>query len=420
MPAALKLFDLAGADAAVRFSPYCWRTRLALAHKGLPVETIPWRFTEKEAIAVSGQGKVPVLIDGERCVHDSWAIAEYLEAAYPDRPSLFGSPEARALARFVNCWTSEAIHPALGRIIAPGLPAIVAEKDRAYFVSSREARFGMSLAALADERDKWLASLRKRWGRCGPRSPSSRSSPARPRTTPTTSSSAPSNGRGWRAQSRSSPPTTPRSAPGANACSTPTAASPARRRARFESPSPIAPTSRSRGLARRSRACETGLAAARGEPRASREENPMRPFAARGARRARFALVAAAALACAASFPARAAGSCVVGDENCPLVVKMAPGATTVTATGSVTGEKPDFYMTFVAKAGQKLTLHVVGGNLKTGPGVPITFPDGGGGGVFLDQPFVLPQTGAYVVFFHANTMSEGPFGRFRATFEIR
>jgi glutathione S-transferase len=161
MSNALKLFELAGADAAVRFSPYCWRARLALAHKGLPVETIPWRFTEKEAIAVSGQGKVPVLIDGERCVYDSWAIAEYLEAAYPDRPSLFGSPEARALARFVNCWTREAIHPALGRIIAPGLPAILAEKDRAYFVSSREARFGVSLAALAERRDESLAALRR-------------------------------------------------------------------------------------------------------------------------------------------------------------------------------------------------------------------------------------------------------------------
>jgi hypothetical protein len=147
----------------------------------------------------------------------------------------------------------------------------------------------------------------------------------------------------------------------------------------------------------------------------------MRLFATPRARRARFALLAAAALACAVASPARGAAPCVSGDENCPQVVKMAPGATTVTATGSVTGEKPDFYMTFVAKAGQRLTLHVVGGNLKTGPGVPITFPDGGGGGgVFLDQPFVLPQTGAYVVLFHANTMSEGPFGRFRATFEIR
>ena len=57
------MHDLAGADPDVRFSPYCWRTRFALAHKGLPVETVPWRFTEREAIAFSGQGKVPVIRD---------------------------------------------------------------------------------------------------------------------------------------------------------------------------------------------------------------------------------------------------------------------------------------------------------------------------------------------------------------------
>jgi len=35
------MHDLAGADPAVRFSPYCWRIRFALAHKCLPVDAIP-------------------------------------------------------------------------------------------------------------------------------------------------------------------------------------------------------------------------------------------------------------------------------------------------------------------------------------------------------------------------------------------
>jgi Glutathione S-transferase, N-terminal domain len=51
----LRLYYLAGAEPERRFSPYCWRIRLALAHKNLPVETIPWRFTEKAEIAASGQ-----------------------------------------------------------------------------------------------------------------------------------------------------------------------------------------------------------------------------------------------------------------------------------------------------------------------------------------------------------------------------
>ena len=59
----IQLYDLAGEDPSVRFSPYCWRTRLALAHKGLDVETIPWRFTDKEMIAFSDQELVPVIIE---------------------------------------------------------------------------------------------------------------------------------------------------------------------------------------------------------------------------------------------------------------------------------------------------------------------------------------------------------------------
>jgi hypothetical protein len=54
---ALILYDLAGAEAARRFSPYCWRSRLAIAHKELPVETMPWRFTDKEVIAFSGRAE---------------------------------------------------------------------------------------------------------------------------------------------------------------------------------------------------------------------------------------------------------------------------------------------------------------------------------------------------------------------------
>ena len=84
----IKMYDLAGNDENRRFSPYCWRIRMALAHKGLDVECIPWHFTEKDKIKFSGQERVPVLIDGNNAISDSWEIAKYLESAYPDRPSL--------------------------------------------------------------------------------------------------------------------------------------------------------------------------------------------------------------------------------------------------------------------------------------------------------------------------------------------
>jgi len=157
---AIKLYDLAGAEADRRFSPNCWRTRLALAHKGLPVETVPWRFTEKEAIAFSSQGRVPVLVDGATTVADSWAIAEYLEQAYPDRPSLFGGATGVALARFVNNWADTVLHPGVARLIIVDVHARLHDKDRDYFRTSREQRFGKTLEAVSADRETQVVPFR--------------------------------------------------------------------------------------------------------------------------------------------------------------------------------------------------------------------------------------------------------------------
>lgn len=141
----MQMHDLAAADPLVRFSPYCWRTKMALAHKGLAVETIPWRFTDKDVIAFSGQGRVPVLRDGDKVVIDSWDIACYLDEAYPDRPALFGSADARGAALFVKRWCEGQVHPALVRLIVADIVKIIDSKDVAYFRESREKALGARL-----------------------------------------------------------------------------------------------------------------------------------------------------------------------------------------------------------------------------------------------------------------------------------
>lgn len=124
----MKLFDLSGDEDDRKISPYCWRIRLALAHKELGFASVPWRAEEKDAIAFSGQGQVlphqswisyqssvyvggyatscantrlqvPVLVDGDTTVVDSWRIAEYLESCYPNAPSFFGSKEGKGQCR---------------------------------------------------------------------------------------------------------------------------------------------------------------------------------------------------------------------------------------------------------------------------------------------------------------------------------
>ena len=114
---AIKLYDLTGAEDDRRFSPYCWRTKMALKHKGLEFDTVPWRFTDKEAIAFTEQGLVPVIKDGSHVVHDSWLIALYLDEAYPQRPGLFHGTESRALTEFFANWAFRALHPAVLKVV---------------------------------------------------------------------------------------------------------------------------------------------------------------------------------------------------------------------------------------------------------------------------------------------------------------
>jgi glutathione S-transferase len=155
----LRLYDLAGSESDRRFSPYCWRTRLALAHKGLAVETIPWRFTEKAEIAASGQGLVPVLVDGDRWVSDSWNIANYLEDTYPDQPSLFGGAAGRSLTRVYSTF-ADSLVAAIFPFIALDILDRIATKDRDYFRTSREKRVGMTLEAFTADRETKLPAFR--------------------------------------------------------------------------------------------------------------------------------------------------------------------------------------------------------------------------------------------------------------------
>ena len=155
-----RLYDLVGADETVRFSPYCWRTKLALAHKNLSFETVPWHFTDKDVIAFSNQGKVPVLVDGETVVSDSYEIAAYLETAYPNEASLFGGAASRALTGFVRAWTEEVLHPAIAPLVVRDIWAALDPKDQDYFRATRERFLGRRLEDFAPARETHLAAFK--------------------------------------------------------------------------------------------------------------------------------------------------------------------------------------------------------------------------------------------------------------------
>jgi glutathione S-transferase len=143
-----------------RISPFSWRIRYALAHKGLEPQVIPTRFADVARIrGLSGQDLVPIIEDDGHVVHDSWAIACHLEDRYPDGPSLFGGAAGRGTARLVNVWSDIVLNPALRRLISADFVWCIDPGDRAYFRRSREAQFGMTLEQYCAEPERSLSAF---------------------------------------------------------------------------------------------------------------------------------------------------------------------------------------------------------------------------------------------------------------------
>lgn len=119
----LTLYELAGADPALRFSPHCWKTRMTLVHKGLEANRVPCRF--------------------------------------PDRPTLFGVVSAVFLTGFINRWADVSLLPAIAHIILLDVYNQLAPVDRPYFRHTREQRFGQRLEDVVANQTAHVASLRE-------------------------------------------------------------------------------------------------------------------------------------------------------------------------------------------------------------------------------------------------------------------
>jgi glutathione S-transferase len=141
-------------------SPYVWRVKYALAHKGLTSESIAVGFTEIPKVLDGRFKTVPVIQDGGETVGDSWAIADYLDRAYLERP-LFSSPQERSMVRFFDSWFSASVMPPMFGMFALDIHDSARPEDRGYFRQSREVQLGgRTLEAFTADREAKVPALR--------------------------------------------------------------------------------------------------------------------------------------------------------------------------------------------------------------------------------------------------------------------
>lgn len=156
------LYDLVGADEKRPYSPHCWKVAMALAHKGLAFKTVPTRFLDVPKVEGGISPTIPVIRDGDTVVADSFAIALYLEEAYPEGPSLFRGKGGEAMARMIERWSQTQLHPFLGSAALLEILNLQDAENAAYFRENREARYGKTIEEVSAERDAHLASFRQK------------------------------------------------------------------------------------------------------------------------------------------------------------------------------------------------------------------------------------------------------------------
>jgi glutathione S-transferase len=138
------LFDLATRSDS-RPSPFCWRAKLALAHKHLPFEARAILYSEISTLGDGSFKTLPVIDDDGMWSGGSFKIAIDLESRYADRPTLFPNDPRRSFVEFVESWVDLTLHPQIFPVVALKVWEQLPSSEQDYFRRTRELRLRMTL-----------------------------------------------------------------------------------------------------------------------------------------------------------------------------------------------------------------------------------------------------------------------------------
>jgi glutathione S-transferase len=146
---------------------------MLLAHLGIDYESemlFGVEFEERLAFAqpeakrlgtrapYAPHGTVPVLVDGDRILPDSWTIAAYLDDRYGDGRIVNAFPTVN---RFFDAWVTRTVNAVLFPILLPDTIALMDEIDRDPFRRSREQMFGFRFADIEGALEERVPALRE-------------------------------------------------------------------------------------------------------------------------------------------------------------------------------------------------------------------------------------------------------------------
>ncbi|RUP48765.1 hypothetical protein BC936DRAFT_144030 [Jimgerdemannia flammicorona] len=162
----IQLYDLVGKDGILLHSGNTAKAKAVLNLKKLKFNTIPLTFVEihREIPKICDQGqwppKVPVIVDPKHdgAIWDSWKIAEYLDEAYPDTPSVFNNN--KPLHLFFEKYVINHLYPHFTKLVMLDIYNLLDEPSAAYFRESREKYFGATLEKFCEDKESARSQLK--------------------------------------------------------------------------------------------------------------------------------------------------------------------------------------------------------------------------------------------------------------------
>ena len=153
----ITLYDLQ-LESGCTISPFVWRTKYALKHKGFDIDLKDGGFTGIKARTNGFSDRLPVIVDNGHWVKDSWDIAQYLDDTYPDRPRLLEGEAMKALTNFTEQWLWRTAIGPWFRCYIVDYHDLSFPQDREYVRWSREEWFlqGQKLEQVSAGRDERL------------------------------------------------------------------------------------------------------------------------------------------------------------------------------------------------------------------------------------------------------------------------
>ncbi|CAO3638066.1 unnamed protein product [Cunninghamella blakesleeana] len=161
----IQFYDLTFNSENELWSPNTLKTRVALNFKGLLYNTHWLTLSQVREIIpkITNTGKtptVPVIVDNDKVIQDSWEIAKYLDEAYPNTPKLFHDDNEGVNFLFYQYLDHNLLFPIIKLCLLHIVKKCPDQATGDWFRKDRERLLGVTLEQFSGNEDDSIKAIK--------------------------------------------------------------------------------------------------------------------------------------------------------------------------------------------------------------------------------------------------------------------